>query len=276
MLTAAVFLMLSGAFSEGGISQEYLMHALHYENLASCELREELSNSDLLEVTQDKHQALWAVSSILMALSLALPPHTVQNGEKYNMLDHIMTYTELSRGLVVIVHSRVKSLKEDPLLCNYKEWDELVNRPIETNTQMAITRLTELNEEIYGASRTNKYSTELQAMTYHAACRRAIFFLEECFAKCSTPETRAYGLAWTLISGKDFLSALKAQESLALVVLMHWGVFLEKQSYGIWYVEQVGRYLVEDLSDSVSTVDNEKLKDSLNWAREQVGLEKVP
>lgn len=252
------------------------MHALHYENLASSELREELSNADLLEIPQDKHQALWAVSSILMALSLALPPFTVQSGEKYNMLEHIMTYTELSRGLVIIVHSRVKSVKEDPLLCNYKEWDELTNRPIDDDTQAAMKRLMELNEETYGASRTNQQSNELQAMTNHAACRRAIFFLEECFAKCSTPETRAYGLAWTLISGKDFLSALKNQEPLALVILMHWGVFLEKMSYGIWYVEQVGRYLVEDLSESVSTRDNAKLKDSLTWARDQVGLERVP
>lgn len=264
-----------GAFSENGTSEEYIYHALHYQNLASSELREELSKVDLTTITQDKHQALWALSSILMALSLALPPFTKQSGDRYNMLEHIMTFTELSRGLVIIVHSKLQSIKDDPLLCNYKEWEELAVLPIEPNTQEALERLKNLNEETYGAARTHRHTSELDAMTYHAACRKALFFLEDTISKCSTSETRAYGLAWVLLTGKDFLSALKNKEPVPLVILMHWAVFLEKQSYGIWYAERVGKYLVEDLSDDVSTHSNEKLRDALNWTREQVGLGKV-
>lgn len=265
-----------GAFSEHSDSQDYIDAALEYQNRASAKLREALSNADFETMPQDRHQALWALSSILMVLALAMPPYAVQPlSGKYSMLDHILTYLELLKGFAVIAMAKGNRLKDDPMLNKYKEWDELESLPVGPEIQTAFDRLKALNEETYGEGRVSGLCSELVAMANHAACRRAIFFLEQCQAKCSESHTRAYGLAWPIMAGEDFIAAMKAKEPLALLILMHWGVFIEKQSYGIWYVERVGKHLVEDLSNEISLLDNVKARDAISWVRQQVELDVV-
>lgn len=262
--------------TEDGSAQDYVNAALHYQSLSSSSLRTELSSTDLATVAQDKHQALYAAASILMVLALALPRFLMEPGEKYSMLEHMLNYLELLKGLIVVVYSKISDHREDPLLKNYRTWDELDVRPLESTTREALDRLVQLNEEIHGASRTKHDLSELQAMSYHAACRRAAFWLQECYERCSEPDTRGYMLAWLLMAGHDFIAAIKDKEPVALLMLMHWGVLLETQSYGIWWAQRVGRSLVEELSEVAAGSKNEKFADGVSWARAQVGLQDPP
>ena len=262
--------------SEDEMTQNYVNAALNYQSLSSGGLRTELSSTDLLTVAQDKHQALYASASILMVLALALPRFLMEPGDKYSMLEHLLSYLELLKGLIVVVYSKISDHREDPLLSNYKTWEELTVHPLDPAVRTGLDRIIELNEETHGSSRTEQHTPELQAMSYHAACRRAAFFLQECWEKCCEPDTRGYMLAWLLQSGRDFISAIKDKEPVALLILMHWGVLLENQSYGIWWAQRVGKSLVEDLSDVADALKNEKLRDGVAWAREQVGLDALP
>ena len=262
--------------AESAPAQDYVHAALDYQSLSSSGLRNELSSIDLKAVPQEQHQALYAASSILMILALALPRFLKQPSERTEMLESMLTYIELLKGLVVVFYSRNKDHRDDPLMANYKTWDELPVKPIDSSVKEALDRLIALNEEVHGFARTDHRTPELQAMTYHAACRKAIFYLQECWERCSSPDTRGYMLAFLLQAGEDFIMALKEKEAVAVLITMHWGVLLESQSYDIWWARDVGKSLVEELSDILGLPDNENSMAGLRWTREQVGLSEVP
>ena len=262
--------------AEAGSADEYIDIALRYQNVTASELREKLSVTDLSTCSQEDHRALWAVSSILMVLALALPRYCLQETEKYSMLDHMLTYLEFLKGLVVVVWSGLKALEDEPLLSKYATWEQLKSKPLTAPAQSAIDRLVQLNEENYGATSVKRRVPEVEAITLHAACRTAIFYLEGCYAKCSESDTRAYALAWLLQAGADFVSAIKAREPLALLILCHWGAHVETSAYGIWWAKRVGYHLVHEISTAVAQdvpMDNELMMEGLKWVREQVGLE---
>ncbi len=247
---------------------EYVNVALEYHNTASSGLRRELSN-----VTPSNRQALFALSSILLILGLALPRFVLQRGEEGNMLDYIMTYLALLKGHRTIADMEANFRNKEPLVCNLSSYDDLPSPELQSEVHEVFQRLSALNEEMHGAVRSNSGLPELQAMSNHAACRRAIFYLEEDFANCRDDNTRSYCLGWPLRAGDDFVAALMAREPVALLTMMVWGVLLEQVRHGIWWAEGIGLRLVEDLSELIDTSEDDKLKVGVEWTRAQVGLD---
>lgn len=255
------------AFTHGDDERadSYVNIALEYQNLASSGLRRELSN-----VTPDNRQALFALSSILLILGLALPRFVLQRGEQGNMLDYMMTYLALLRGLRTIADTSDDFRQTEPLISNFRPWTALPTQELESELQEIFQGMSALNEDMYGSGRTSPGS-EVQAMSYHAASRRAMFYLEEDFAKCRTPDTRAYCLGWPLRAGNDYISAVMDREPLALLIMMVWGVLIEQVSHDLWWAEAIGTSLVRDLSSLIET-DNAKVNAGVLWAKSQVGL----
>ena len=260
------------AFSETDfeVCNHYVNVALEYHNLASCGLRRELAN-----VTSDNRQALFALSSILMIMGLALPRFTSLREEHDNMLDHLMTYLALLKGLRLICDSEKDFRHKDPLMRGYQKWDDLPCQKLEPAVQLALRNIVEANEELNGAARTNSTKTELEAMTCHAACRKAIFFLEEDFKKSRDPHTRAYALGWPLRAGPDYVSAITQREPVTLLVLLAWGVLLEQISHDIWWMDSFGKRLIEHVSDVIDISTNDRLSEGVRWARKEIDLEEV-
>ena len=259
------------AFAEhdSDVCNHYVDIALEYHNLASSGLRTELTN-----VTSENRQATFASSSILVVLGLALPRFASRRGEQGNYLDHVMTYLALLRGLRLIVETKEDFRQTEPLLVNYRTWDSLPITKLEPELQLALQDLASLNEEMYGAARTPTGMTEDKAISYHAANRRALFYLQLEFEKCRDPQTRAYALGWPLRAGNEFMAAISDQEPVALVILMAWGVLTEQVSHGIWWMEELGKGIIADLSEMVELAFNDpKLNDAVRWARMQVGLD---
>ncbi|KAK5169727.1 uncharacterized protein LTR77_005705 [Saxophila tyrrhenica] len=246
---------------------DYVNTALEYHNLASSGLRRELSN-----ITPANRQALFALSSILLILGLALPRFVLQRGEQGNMLDYMMTYLALLKGLRTIADTEADYRKKEPLVANFKVWNALPAQVLEPELLELFQRLSILNEEMHGASQVDLDTPELQAMSYHAACRRAMFYLEEDFAKCRDVSTRSYSLGWPLRAGHEYAVALNDKEPVALLTMMVWGVLLEQTSHGVWWAEGIGSRVVEDLSKLVDTQGNAKLMACVQWARVEVGL----
>ena len=261
------------AFTENnaGSREHYVNAALEYHNLASSSFR-----AQLMDLTPANHQPMFALSSILMIMGLALPRFTVPTGERIGMLDHILTFFDLVKGFIVVVWTKQDAWRSDPLLENYKEWDELPVQTLEPDLQTALDRLVALNDRVHGADgQAGGSMTALQRMSYHAACRRSIFFLKDGFSKCVEPDYRGYCLAWPFQSGKDYISAVKDKEPIALLILMHWGVLLESLSYTphVWWADSVGNNLVEDLSHVIGLQADDELTYSVEWARQRVGLD---
>ena len=96
------------------LCNHYIDIALEYNVLASSGLRTELTH-----ITSENRQAAFALSSILMVLGLALPRFTCRRGEQGKILDHVLTYLALLRGLRMIVDSKEDFRYTEPLLANY-------------------------------------------------------------------------------------------------------------------------------------------------------------
>ena len=269
MLAMSALEFAASAESDNDVCDHYVDIALEYHNLASSGLRNELTN-----VTSENRQATFASSSILMVLGLAMPRFASQRGEQGNYLDHVMTYLALLRGLRLIVETKEDFRHTEPLLVNYRTWDSLPTTKLEPELQLALQDLASLNEEMYGAARTPTGTTEDKAISYHAANRRALFYLQLEFEKCRDADTRAYALGWPLRAGNEFMAAISDQEPVALVILMAWAVLAEQVSRGIWWMEELGKRIIADLSEMLDLAFNDpKLNDAVRWARMQVGLD---
>lgn len=232
---------------------------------------------ELINVTSDNRQATFASSSILMVLGLALPRFTTRRGEQGNYLDHIVTYMALLRGLHLIVETNKGNFRlTEPLLANYRPWESLPATKLEPELETALQDIAALNEELYGAARTPTSTgmSEDKAICYHAANRRALHFLQSEYEKCRSSDTRAYALGWPLRAGSEYMAAVADQEPVALVILMAWSVLAEQVSQGIWWIEEVGKRIISDVSEMIELAFNDlKLLDSVRWARSQVQLD---
>ena len=184
-----------------------------------------------------------------------------------------MTYLALLKGLSTIADTDPEYRRTEPLISNFRPWSALPAEELEDELQMALQGLSALNDDFNGTPRRNSDGKELQAISYHAANRRAIFYLQENFARCRDPDTRPYCLGWPLQAGNDFATALMDKEPVALVTLMFGGVLLEQVSVGLWWLEGVGARLVQDLCTFVDTETNKNLNALVIWARKQVGLD---
>ena len=185
-------------------ASDYVNIALEYQNLASSSFRAELAN-----VTEANSQAVFAFSLITLCLSLALPQFWKDHPEPIGMLDSQVLHYELLRGVGLIVQSSRDWLPALPLLSNAEQYKPLPARELDKDTQAAVDRLNALNDEKHDISRRETRAEKAQAISFHAACRKAIFYLEECFIRCAEPLQRGYALAWLGLAGPEFVSAIK-------------------------------------------------------------------
>ena len=246
---------------------DYVSVALEYHDSALSVFRSELVN-----VTPDKLQAVVAFSIITLMLSLAFPRFTKARIEPQSMKENIIANSELVRGAGVIAQQNWDTLKDAPIFRYQKLYDESHTAKLEPDDQSAIARLNALNEERLKPSGDQPRPLKLRTITYHAACRKAIFHLEGLFSRCKEPSDRGYTLAWLNFAGKEYVEAVENADPVALLTLMHWGVLAERCSAGIWWAESIGESLVEEVTSAVGAKTDPVFKASVLWARGEVGL----
>ncbi|MBA7492112.1 hypothetical protein ES702_02661 [subsurface metagenome] len=270
LLAMAALELASDAQDDFKLRQQYVEAAVEYNNLASSRFRDELLN-----LSAENHRAMFALASIFMVMGLALPQFTARPCERVRMLEHVFTFLELAKGFVAVALSD-KDVLQDPLLVNYPHWDQLPENALSSEVAAALDRLTVINDVEYGTNSQGASGVDaLQKISYHAALRRAGFFLREHFSKCTEPDHRGYTVAWPLQAGDDYLAAVKAHEPVALIMLMHWGVLLDyvaRNPY-VWWADSVGKNLVDDVSHIIAHDVNEAMRSAVQWARQQVGLD---
>ncbi len=246
---------------------DYVNAAFEYYDKALSSFRSELAN-----ITPDKQEAVLAFSMITMVLSLALPQFISSLHEPHSMVKDMIAHFELVRGVGAIALQHWQCFREGPILRNIKLFDELQMKPLEPDLESAIARLNALNEEKHDPVLVQSRTAKLQTITNHAACRKAIFHLEESFTKCEEPANRGYALAWLNLTGKDYVAAVETADPVALLALMHWGVLLERCSDGIWWMQSIGKSLVDEVTKALAAETDPVLRASISWARGQVGL----
>lgn len=253
---------------DDSVRNRYIDDALDYHNLASCGLRRGLQH-----ITSDNRQALFALSSLLMVMGVAIPRFMTIRGEQCSMLDHIRTYCSLVKGMSLICESNNEVGYVEPLMRAYKPWDAISNQKLEPELQAALCNIADANEVIHGAAQTDSHALELDGLSHHASCQKAIYYLEQEFRKCKDPSTNSYPARWLLRTGPGFMAAILEKEPVTLLMVVTWGVLMEQCSHGVWWLQSFGRKLVEDLSEMIDTSTSENLRAGVRWARKEVGLE---
>lgn len=131
---------------------------------------------------------------------------------------------ELLDGVGYLVLQIGDALQDAPILRNLPTFDDVPEEPVEARVESAIATLNALNEARHNSSsRHQSPVSKLQSITYHAACREAIFRLEELFGKRTKPVQRGLALAWLNLTGRGFIAAVENADSVASLILIHWG-----------------------------------------------------
>ena len=238
--------------------------ALEYFDTASSTFREEIT-----DITLEKQEIVLAFSLIAIVLSLALPQLLKARGEQPRMVEHMLVHSELLKGVRLITSQHGGQIHRAPILRSQKAFEELPMDPIDWGTEAAIARLNALNDQRHGL---HAAPCPAALPTEHAACRKAIRYLEESFARCQQPLHRGHALAWLRLAGEDFIETLKKGNPVALLALMHWGVLAERCSDGFWWAQSVGSNLVDEITHLLTADEDLTLATSISWTRAEVGL----
>ena len=121
------------------------------------------------------------------------------------------------------------------------------------------------------------------AAARHEMYSETIFWLREIFAESADDRVKGFCLAFFTLMGSRFADALRDREPVALFVIMHFAVQLDRTGREVWFAEHVGRRLVRETSDLlrghgggdgvgswIATFPDGR--DGIAWARHQVGL----
>jgi hypothetical protein len=101
---------------------------------------------------------------------------------------------------------------------------------------------------------------------------RAIQSLRVCVEKIeANPGDRAAAINWLVVLESSYVSSLKDNQPLALVILAHYGIVLNGLRDS-WFVQGLGIRVIEVVHLSLS----EKWRPLVHWPMEQVGLRGEP
>ena len=192
------------------------------------------------------------------------------------MVANILEHFELLHGVSLLIMQNAEALKDMPVFKNLPVFAEIPANPLDANTTAAIAALNALNETTHNNPGPNLSpapdpSVHLKAISAHATNRTAIYHLSSLFAKCSEPVHRGLVLAWLNLAGRDFLAAMQEKDPVALVVLMHWGVLMDRCKGDTWWVQPIGKKLIGEIEEALAAERNPRLRGCVDWARAEVG-----
>lgn len=249
---------------------QYNMLAFEYHDDASRKFR-----SSLATLTPGNNTAAYAFSIINMGWTLALARRagssainvTVSHGESF--VSHIKTFFHMMQGVRSIFEHSARWLEVGPfhvkVAPNVASEFELEH--LESGTKAVFQSLDEENQRCYQNASPKLYETN----------RAGIDLLRRCFA--AQPDKPGHtGFMWPPLLDRDFLQVLDANDPVALLAVMHWGVLVHHIRNERWWVGPAGKSLVSEISYLLfarklkSKVDEERRARLLAWPRRQVGL----
>ncbi|KAM0126709.1 hypothetical protein ACHAO1_009941 [Botrytis cinerea] len=235
--------------SDAVSATSYVREALAYQNNAVPSLRAALN-----DVTQYNCDAVVLTSILIMACSLVSPSLSAgdKNATKPALLNIFLMYDCL-HGIKSVLNTSFSWLQSGPLRDILRTPQKFQLRGNEV-TILPIKILQSLNTTAIGV-------TNPLYETY----QKAIKELERCYA-----EGKRIPVSWPAGLNTDFMCELEKRERMALMILMYWGVLLDRLDE-MWWAKRTGKRLVEDLCRSFDGCGDE-WDEAVRWAMTEVGL----
>lgn len=270
---SALDIAMCGEISVDIDSRLYVETSLKYYDLASEGLRGALGNVDA-----ESYLWVYLSSFIVSCLEMALP-QCMQYPGSSSMLQHMSVLFDLfaSNGFLGTLN-----------------WEWMMNSPAKESVQLAaarafpqqepdsdtkqiIDRMVAVVERVEATDGCNITTPPRLKETY----QRAVALLRLPLLEEPRNQVKGFAVAVPMYAGAFFAEAVKEGEPIALFLLMHWGVLMERLAgLGAWWAISVGKKLVSEISEILVQTQPfimsvPDFHDAIQWARGEVGLPAV-
>jgi hypothetical protein len=256
-------------------SAQYVRAALEYYDKAISSFRSQLSN-----LTAENSAILFILSTLMAAINLAMLRCPNAMGDQQSVLGRIPTIFNMLMGSNSIV-----------LLC----WRWILESPVQLRVQLpygkasvdiiglddrnALNRLSSINYQYYFPAGVQIDAFAEDTHPEYELYVDAIASLEYCFAEDTRASIKSFCVVFPILAGHGFTTAIVQSHPIALLILMHWAVLLERLGRDAWWATTAGASLVAEISkalhSSALTLMPEA-QEAMLWAQQQVGLLGMP
>jgi hypothetical protein len=241
---------------------QYHAHSLERGRIA---LSVEFDGSPPLEIVESR----LIFSLIVMVLTFASAQFTQtfttdgdQLGDSNTMLQSTFVHNELVIGCSTVLGDPAQAeayITSNPHLAKLTMFDHLPSKPLPQHITDILEKLSLLNERRLTRTVAEPLEVRTEQVTRFEACKTAITFLRECFAKCAMVAAdedyshQGYVLGYLAMAGEPYIQALKKGDNVALVILMYWGALIEKLSWRVWWGAKFGALLVQEIEMRIAS-----------------------
>ncbi|KAI1364125.1 hypothetical protein F5Y08DRAFT_308003 [Xylaria arbuscula] len=297
--------LLNGIFVAAALQRSTMVpepEARGYFNVA-MELYDRASKSfriHLAKMDPTSHHVLYIYSSMTAFINIAFSQCNYTEGSELNTLSTVAVAFDLLNGSVNIAKSDFQGLLDSPVpLRAYLNYGLASTVALHPSTRAALDRLSYLSE-LYHSSHQQRLtpipnipSDEQSVGTSDTLSpaspaipatpwKVAIGLLQHCFAEEQRAILRGFCFVFPGGAGPDFAAAVKASDPMALLVLMHWAVLIERAGNDFWWAKNLGRRLAIGswkamqlfrASTSFSpAILTPQWEESISWVCRQLGL----
>lgn len=228
--------------------QRYIELATEYHGLALSSFRIQISSS---VIDSDNIDAVVCMSLMLLVLAFASAQArgiSSSDDESDSMVQIVLTNVELLRGCTPIMESKQDYLLQNPYVQKLKPFENLPRTPLDPRVEEALASLANLNDKRITSSVHDTILQRAEQVEYWEVCKTALGLLQSMYEKCVDEFTRGYSLGWLNMAGDRYIKAVKDNDAVALLILMYWGVLVEKCGHQVWWAEHFGTSLVAEIA----------------------------
>ncbi|EPE24988.1 Zn2/Cys6 DNA-binding protein [Glarea lozoyensis ATCC 20868] len=226
--------------------KRYVESATEYHSLALSSFRVQLS-----VIGSEDIDAAVCMSLMLLVLSFASAQGRARSSaddESDGIIQTVLAHFELLRGCAPIIESKRDYMSRNPYIQKLKPFEDLARTPLDPRVEEALVKLTELNDKRVTSSIHDTVQRRSQQVEYWEVCKTAVGILRTLYEKCVDDFTRGYALGWLNMAGDRYVTAVKNGDAVALLMLMYWGVMVEKCGSQVWWAEHFGSLLVAEIA----------------------------
>lgn len=275
-------LIIGGTIVDETQTQMHFQAALEYYDKASESFRQQLSN-----ITPSNFHSMYMFAFLAAAMYMARPlcPLERRNREPDGVIGRAAVVMKLliaCSGLAEQNQSLmldVNGISGSSVTTTMTAVADVLQCPqfLGTSTEEALARLTNLIDTDAFLNLGRDAFPTSSSLT--ASYRNAVMWLRVSLGMEAKHNETVMGfcLAWPALVGKDFVEAFSKADMMAMLIVMHWAVQLDRLGSLAWWAASMGRDLVREISSTVlqskaQVAVGPEIHQSIEWARKQVGL----
>ncbi|KIW12721.1 hypothetical protein PV08_09999 [Exophiala spinifera] len=257
----------------------YIYAALEYQTSSISAFRRHLDNP-----LPETIEPMLAFSLMFMVLTLASSQARLNNASSClpntdsttyfsgnGILESTVTHFALLQGVSAIVERKPEYVTNSPCINRLKPFKELPSTAVDPEIESTLSKIGDCNEARITSTVNELYEHRVSQISLWETCKNALSMLRECFAKCADESHSGYTLGWLNMAGDEFIKAVIAEDTTALLLLMYWGVLCQKFGHQVWWARSYGGLLVDELVRSkLADITDDETKGLVTLAQERV------